>query len=169
MGEMILYETAFRYDRWVKFFLGLPFVLTVGVGLILSGWVQIDGLMPEGIDGETQFAGFLMFGMAGLLLFMYWLMLPVKVIVHMDRLRIKIGRFFWTIPFETVESLRAAKGFPGPGTQNAMTSFKSQVEIVRRKGRRVRISPENRDEFLDHANRALEDWRRLGDGRGYFR
>ena len=158
---MILYETGFRYDRWIKFLLGLPFVLTVGVGLILSGWVQIDGLMPEGLDGETQFAGHLMFGMAGLLLFMYWMMLPVKVIVHLDRLRVQYGRFFWTIPFETVESVRAAKGFPGPGTQSAMTSFKTQVEIIRKKRRAVRISPENRDEFLDRANRALEDWRRI--------
>lgn len=159
--DMMLHEMSFKYERWLKFVLVFPVILMAGAGLILSGLVPILGILPEGLDGEMRLSGFFMIGGAAFTLFIYWLMLPVKVLIHTDKLRIQYGRFFWTIPFETIESVRAAKGLPGPGVQGSVTSFKTQVEISRRKGRAVRISPEHRDEFLDRTNQALEDWRRF--------
>jgi hypothetical protein len=41
-----------------------------------------------------------------------------------------------------------------------VTSYRNQIEIVRIRKRNIRLSPDNRDQFLDHANRALAAWKR---------
>ena len=35
-----------------------------------------------------------------------------------------------------------------------------QIEIVRKKGMNVRISPSRQDQFVENLNRALTEWRR---------
>ncbi len=158
--DMIIYETAFKYERWAKFFMGLPVVLMAGAGLVLSGLIRIPGLNPSGIEKELRLVAWIFFAGAAFILFIYWLVLPTKICVYQDKLRVKFGLFSWTIRFETIEKARAATGFAPPFSHSSVTSYRNQVEIARKNRMPVRLSPDNRDEFLGHLNRALNDWRR---------
>ncbi|MBM3296357.1 MAG: hypothetical protein FJY83_02035 [Candidatus Aminicenantes bacterium] len=158
--DMIIYETPFKYERWAKFFMGLPVVLMFAAGLILSGVVRIPGLNPAGLEKELRLVAWIFFASAAFILFIYWLVLPTKIFIYQDKLKVKFGLFFWTIRFETIERAVARRGFPlGPG-HNSVTSYRNQIEIARRGRLPVRLSPDGRDEFLSHLNRALEDWGR---------
>jgi hypothetical protein len=75
-------------------------------------------------------------------------------------IRVRFGGFSWNIPFQTVETVKAAEGlFTGPAI-SLTTSYKNQVDIVRKHKLKIRISPRSRDQFLEVANRALEASRR---------
>ncbi|MBN2199813.1 MAG: PH domain-containing protein [Candidatus Aminicenantes bacterium] len=162
--DMLVYETGVRYEGWVKFFLGLPVVLMAGAGLVLSGTVRIPGLDPSVLGEEARLVSWVFFAGAAFILLVYWLTLPTRIAIHADRIRIRFGRFFyWTVGFETIESAAAAKGIPPAGVRSSVTSYRNQIEIARRGGARIRISPENRDEFLARLSLALEDWKRRRD------
>ena len=64
------------------------------------------------------------------------------------------------IPFVKIESFQPAKGIAWINTTSFVTSFNSQVEIKRKIGMKVRFSPSKREMFLEHLNRAINDWRR---------
>lgn len=158
--DMILYETPVKYERWVKFVIALPAILLVVAGLVLSRIVHIPGVNPSGSGRELHIVSTVFFATAPFILFIYWLVLPTRISIHQDKMRVKFGRFFWTIRFETIESVRAASGFPPAFSHSSVTSYRNQVEIVRKSRMPVRLSPENRDEFLGHIHRALSEWKR---------
>jgi len=162
--DMIIYETGVKYEGWVKFFLGLPVVLMAGAGLVLSGAIRVPGLNPTVLGEEARLVSWIFFASAAFILLVYWLALPTRIIINPDRVRVRFGKFFyWKVGFETIESAAAARGFPPAGSRSSVTSYRNQVEIARRGGARIRISPENREEFLARLNFALEDWKRRRD------
>lgn len=158
--DMIIYETAFKYERWAKFFMGLPVALMFAAGLVLSGVVRIPGLNPSGLEKELRLVAWIFFASAAFILFIYWLALPRKICVYQDKMKVQFGLFSWTIRFETIERAAAGRGFPLAPGHNSVTSYRNQVEITRKGRLPVRLSPDNREEFLLHLSRALEDWRR---------
>ena len=157
---MILYEGSIKYETWAKILLGFPIVLVIAMGIFFYNFAHFQ----NGISPETEYgfhvASLVLSATAPFILFIYWLVLPTKISIHQDKIRIKYGQFYWNIRFDTIESVKAAKGIPPLWSNSSVTSYRNQIEIVRKGRMNWRLSPSNRDQFLGHANRALSDWKR---------
>lgn len=157
---MILYEGSIKYETWAKILLGFAVVLVIAMGIFFFNFAHFQ----DGISAETSYgfhvASVVLFATAPFILLIYWLVLPTKIYIHQDKLRIKYGQFYWNVRFETIESVKAASGIPPIWSNSSVTSYRNQIEIVRIRKMNIRLSPDNRDQFLDHINRALADWKR---------
>jgi 8-oxo-dGTP diphosphatase len=141
--------------------LGIFPVILIAMGILFNRLSQTPGLIPGETELGLHIASWVLFATAPFILFIYWLVLPTKIFIHSDRIRVQYGRFFWNVRFDTIESLKAAKGIPPAWSNSSVTSYRNQIEIVRKGKMNIRLSPDNRDRFLDHANRALSDWKRM--------
>jgi hypothetical protein len=157
---MILYEGSIKYETWAKILIGFPFILVIAMGIFFYNFAHFQ----DGISAETAYgfhiASIVLFATAPFILVIYWLVLPTKILIHQDKMRIKYGQFYWNVRFETIESVTAASGIPPIWSNSSVTSYRNQIEIVRIRKMNIRLSPDNRDQFLDHVNRALADWKR---------
>jgi len=158
--DMVLYEDSFKYDGWVKLALVFPIVLLLVLGTLFYIDVNTKDIFPSEPDSESRVAYIALFSSVPFVLLVYWLVLPRKIFILPDRLRLKYGAFFWNIRFETIVFVRAAYGLPLWIMNSSVTSYKTQIEIIRRKRLKIRISPSQRDQFLEHINRAMSDWNR---------
>jgi hypothetical protein len=158
--DIMLYKTTIKYETWAKILLVFPIVLVIVMGIFFYNLSHFQ----NGISAETEYgfhvASLVLFATAPFILLIYWLVLPTKIYIHRDKIRIKYGRFHWNIRFDTIESVKAAEGIPPLWSNSSVTSYRNQIEIVRRGRMNWRLSPDNRDQFLDQANRALSDWKR---------
>lgn len=160
---MIIHEGSIKYETWAKVLLGFPIVLVTAMGFYFNHMARSqDGISAVTVHG-FQIASLILFATGPFILFIYWLVLPTKIGIYQDRIRIKYGQFYWNVRFETIEAMKPASGIPSVWSNSSVTSYRNQIEIVRKKKMNIRLSPDNRDQFLDYANRALTDWkRRLG-------
>jgi len=113
---------------------------------------------------ESRTAAITLFATIAFVLLVYWTVLPRNVYILQDRVRIKYGVFSLNFRLENIESAKAARGLPLGNIWSSITSFKNQIEIVRKKGMNVRISPSRRDLFVENLNRALSEWRQTHSG-----
>lgn len=147
--ELALYEDSPRYDLWLKLLLGFAPALTFFLGLLLY-----YGALPNETEEEARTGAVVLLAATALCLVLYWAFLPRRFIILEDRLKIKHGAFSLNIPFDTIKEAKVAKGLSF-FTLSSVTSVESQVEIVRKRGFNVRISPSHRDLFLENLNKAL--------------
>jgi hypothetical protein len=102
-----------------------------------------------------------MFATALLLGAIYWAIFPRKYQVLDGKLKIVLGgSFSFNVPFDNLELAGKPEGV-NLGI-NFVTTFLSRhvVEIKRKKGMNVNITPDNRDLFLENLNKAIYEWRR---------
>ncbi len=158
--NMVLYEDSFKYDSLVKLLMIFPLILLLILGILFYIDAHTKDIFPGEPASETRIAYLALFASVPFVLLVYWLVLPRKIYILQDRLRLKYGVFFWNIPFETIESVQAVQGLPLWVMNSSVTSYRTQVEIVRKKRLKIRISPSRRAQFLEYMNRALADWRR---------
>ena len=158
--NIVLFEDSFKYDGWVKLAMVFPVLFLVVLGFLFYTDAHSQDIFPREPVNESRIAYITLFASVPFVLLVYWLVLPRKIYVLQDRLRLKYGVFFWNITFQTIDSVQAAHGLPLWGVNSSVTSLKNQVEVVRKKGLKVRLSPSQRDRFLEYVNRALADWRR---------
>lgn len=155
---MVRYECAMKYEGWVKILLVFPIVLVLVMGLFFYRSAHLQ----EGIFAETAYgfrqASVILFATAPFILFIYWLVLPTRIAVFQDKIRIKYGRFYWNVRFDTIESIKPAKGIPLLWSNSSVTSYRNQIAIIRKGKMDIRLSPDGRERFLDHANRAFSEW-----------
>ena len=141
----LVYEDTAQYDLWLKLIVGSVLALTLVLGIVL---LSIDFIGAWVSFGVTAFDAVL-----------FYAILPRRYQILRDRVRIVLGRpLAWNIPFSTIREFRSAAGskaFAYRGVRFA-TSSRSVVEIIRRRGLSVVISPANRDVFLEQANQALK-------------
>jgi len=106
-------------------------------------------------------AAIAMFAATILMAAIYWAIFPRKYLILDSRIRIVLGGpFSFNIPFDNLETARAPEGV-SLGINFATTFLsKHAVEIIRKKGLNVNITPSDRELFLDNLNKALNDWRR---------
>jgi hypothetical protein len=158
--DLVLYEDNIKYDFWVKIALAFPVVLLIGMGLLF----YIDALYKDVIPSEpakdSHMGAIVLFATAPFILFVYWMVLPRKIFILQDRIRLQFGRFFWNVPFETIESVKASRGIAAWSYCSSITCYSTQIEIVRKRRGNIRVSPTHRDRFLDSVQRALSDWNR---------
>lgn len=157
----ILYEFPLKYERWAKILLAFPPLLLVGMGILFARLARTPGLIPGETEPGLRIASWVLFATAPFILFVYWLVLPTKIFIHQDRIRVQYGRFYWNVRFDTIESVQATRGIPPAWSNSSVTSYRNQIEIVRKGRRSIRLSPDNRDRFLHQVNRTLSDWKRM--------
>ncbi|MFC2050742.1 hypothetical protein ACFLTN_06155 [Chloroflexota bacterium] len=145
--DSTLYEDTPRYDVWLKAIMLLPvFFILMGVYSLITAQVEA---------AISMFAATLLMGA------IYWAVLPRKYLILDSRIKIVLGGpFSFSIPFSNLEAARKPKGI-SLGINFATTFLRQHiVEIKRKKGWNVNITPCNRDLFLENLNKALNEWRR---------
>lgn len=145
--DSIIYEDNPQYDVWLKGIMMLPvFFILIGLYyLFIRDLASATGL----------FATALLMGA------IYWAILPRKYQILESKLKIVLGgQFSFNISFDNLETAGKQEGI-NLGI-NFATTFVSQhvVEIKRKKGMTVNITPNNRDLFLENLNKAVYDWKR---------
>ena len=146
MMESVIYEEKPEYDGWLRGIMALPvfFILWGAYYLYLR---EIGGAVG-------LFATALLMGL------IFWAVFPRKYQILDDKIRIALGgQFTFKIPFDNLETAGKPEGV-NFGV-NFVTTFVSEhvVEIKRKKGMNVNITPSNRDLFLENLNKAIHDWK----------
>ena len=146
-GSTLLYEDTPKYDSWLKLILGGVLALTFILGIIF-------------IYQDTE-AAIAMFGITLFDALLFKAILPRRYQIFEDRLKILLGGLFSiNIPFSNIAEAKPASGrkaFAYGGLRFA-TSARNVVEIVRKKGLNLVISPRNDDMFLEQLNQARKLW-----------
>ena len=140
----LVYEDTPRYDFWVKLILGGVLALTFILGVVLLF--------------EDIVAAWVVFGVTLFDALLFKAILPQRFQIFRDGVKVVLGGpFAINIPLSDIREARsvsASKAFVYWGARFA-TSTQSIVEIVRKKGLSLVISPANADTFLEQLNQAL--------------
>ena len=143
--DSLIYEDKPRYDIWMKAIMALPlFFVLIGAFNLTSE--------PEASIG--------MFAAAALMAAIYWAVFPRKYCIFDSKVRIVLGGpFSFNIHLDNIETARAPEGATVGINFASSFSSKNAVQIVRRKGLNVNITPSNRELFLENLDKALSNWR----------
>ena len=154
----VLYEDKPKWDLWAKLFLAFFPAIFIILGLLFYYGV----LLSEETKEDLEIVAVVFFAIATFCLLVYWAVFPRGYVVLEDRLRIKFGVFKTDIPFNDIKEAKPGKGtmFLFFGGLDAALSLKTTIEIKRKYGMDVRISPQNRDLFLEELNKAIASWKR---------
>ena len=145
--DSIIYQDTPRYDVWLKTIMLLPvFFILMGVYSLITAQVEA---------AISMLAATLLMGT------IYWAVFPRKYLILDSKIKIVLGGpFSANIPFSNLEAARAPEG--ATFGINFPTCFSSEraVQIIRKKGWNVNITPSNRELFLDNLNKVLSEWRK---------
>jgi len=141
----LIYEDTPKYDLWLKLILGGVLALTLILGVIF-------------IYRDTE-AAITMFGITVFDALLFKAILPRRFQIFEDRLKILLGGpFSINILLSNIAEVKPASSrevFAYWGIRFA-TSTSNVVEVVRKKGLNLIISPRNDDMFLEQLNQALQ-------------
>ena len=144
----LIHEDFPRYDPILKWFVAAILSLTLVPAIILS---YIDIISAWALLFVTALDALL-----------FYIIIPRKYQVFSDRVRIVLGGpFSIDLRFSTIEEARivsGAKTFVYWGLRMA-TSSKGVIEIVRRPGIDVVISPRDSDSFLGQLKETMNTYR----------
>lgn len=141
----VIYEDTPHYDTFFKAIMVLPvFFIVVGAYYLTTS------------EAEASIS---MFATAVLMGAIYWAVFPRKYKILDSKIRIALGGpFYFDIPFDNLETAREPKGVSLGINFATCFSGKNAVEIIKRKGMRINITPSDRDLFIDKLNQAMNDW-----------
>lgn len=146
----LIYEDTPRWDWWLKVVVVTTLAATLIPGIALT--------LNDVPDGPALFA------LTAADALVFYFVMPKRYQVFDDRVRIVLGwPFGMNIPLSDIRDIRLASGsrtLVSWGFQLA-TSSRTAVEIVRKKGWSVTISPSDREAFLQRLNEALKTARGL--------
>lgn len=139
-----LYQDRPEYGLIMKSILALPAVL-LAAGIYY--WSTGDA------SGGTAFlTGAVIMAVA------YWLVFPREYQVHEDHLRIVLGGpFSVKVGFENLRSVSITSR-SSPGINFATTIARTHVQIEKRKGMSIAITPTAAESYVEEVNRALGRW-----------
>ncbi len=145
--DAVVYEDTPRYDVLLKAIMVLPVFFIIA-------WIYYV------IIAEVA-AAIGMFATTILMAAFYWAIFPRKYLILDSRIRIVLGgQFSFTIPFDNLETAREPEGATFGINFATCFSSKHAVQIIRKKGWYINITPSDRALFLDNLKKALNDWRR---------
>ncbi len=145
--DTVIYEESPRYDSLLKAIMVLPvFFILFGIYYLFIAEVE---------------AAIAMFATTLLMAAIYWAIFPRKYQILDSKFRIVLGGpFSFNIPFSNLETAREPQGATFGINFATCISNERTVQIVRKKGWYVNITPTDRDLFLENLNKALAEWRR---------
>ncbi len=145
--DSVIYEESPRYDSLLKAIMVLPvFFILFGIYYLFIAQVE---------------AAIAMFATTIVMAAIFWAIFPRKYQILDSKFRVALGGpFSLSVHFDNLETARAPEG--ATFGINFPTCFSGDrvVQIVRKKGWYVNITPNDRDLFLENLNKALTDWRR---------
>ena len=140
----LIYQEPSQYDGWLK---ALLFCLPL-ITLALGFW-----FLTLDVTGAAVMFGVTVFDSA-----LFYFIMPRSYQIYTDRLVIGLGKpLAVTVPFEDIKEIKTAQGsaaFAYSGIRLA-TSTKHVMEIQRRRGMNVLISPSGGDMFLEQLKQAV--------------
>jgi hypothetical protein len=143
--ESLIYEDHPHYDFWLKAVLGGVLALTLIMGFV---FLQVDAEGSVVMFGITIFDGLL-----------FYFIIPRSYGIYTDLLVIHLGGpFSVKIRLSDIKTVRPASrisSYAYNGLRFA-TSSKNILEIIRRRGMNVVISPANLEMFLEQLNQAMK-------------
>ena len=142
--SILLYQDKPKYGLLLKLVLIIPIAFLGGsLYLYLSG--DISGsltLLPSAF-------------ISGLI---FWLVFPREYRVYKDHLRIVLGGpFSVKVGFQAIKEIRITNR-TGLAVNFVTKIAKSYVEIVKKRGWSIAVTPSDNESFIENANRALEQW-----------
>lgn len=146
-SRIIIFEDKPVYDKPNKYLIG---------GIIAIPLIIAIVVLPQDILGAT-----IMFGVTVFDAILFWCILPKRFLAYEDRLKIVLGGpFSYTVPFKDIINVRQATKdmalvYWG---MRLGTSLKYQVEIERKNGLSVLISPSMENAFVEQLNQARENY-----------
>ena len=118
-------------DRW--------FYLLIGLTVILV----LLAVLPAFAQAGVQEAALLVFVVVLALGLPIWLLVATSYQIESGRLTIRSGPFRWTVLLRDIESIEPSRSMlSGPALSL------DRLEIRYQQGRKVLVSPENREKFL---------------------
>lgn len=158
--DIIIFEDSVKYDRGLRLVLWLPVIMLAVLGVLFLLHYSGYQLLGQGQIKEAEVAAAVFLSSAVFLTLLFQALFPKSLAVAQDGIILRFKYFSWKIPFEKIASIEMAKGISQIKTYNLSLSFKGAVEIIKRNGIRLRITPAHPYEFLAQAIRALEEWKR---------
>lgn len=142
--SILLHQDKPKYGLVLKLILIIPVAFLVG-----SLYLWLSG------DTSGSLALLLEAFIIGLI---FWLVFPREYQVYENHLRIVLGGpFSVKVGFQNVKTIRITSRTSF--AVNFVTRItKSYVEIVKKKGLSIAITPTANDSFVENANRALGQW-----------
>jgi hypothetical protein len=141
----LLYEDRPRYGLLLK--------------IVVWGILAVMLVMAITMFDSSREEAFVSIGTAVFILLIFWAVMPRKYCIYEDKIKIVMGTpFSLSIRFDTIKYAGEPRGKLTVGI-NFVTSFRNTVEIVRKRGMNVNISPGDREAFLENLNNALYNWR----------
>ena len=145
--DSIVYQDNTNKDIWLKLVLAIPLLIFVGIAFYYLA----------ANDTETAIG---IFGVAVLILLLFWIVIPRKYVILDSKVKIVLGGpFSFTISFKNIETARIPRGITFGINLPSSISSKHAVEIIRKKGMNVNITPDNRELFLKNLEKAMDDWK----------
>jgi len=129
----------------------LRLIVVIVPGALLVGSVCLW------FSGETS-GGLAMLAEAFFIALVFWFIFPRRYEVYEDHLSIVLGgHFLVKVGFQNIKTIRITSRMSF--TINFVTRItKSYVEIVKKKGFSIAITPTSNDSFAENANLALGQW-----------
>ena len=144
MGKL-LYQDRPKYSIWLKIVMWFTLAL-----ILFSALVSYQ----SGSEDVVAMIVTVVF-----IIFVFWAVMPRRYCIYESKVKVEMGKpFSITIRFDNIKYAGEPRGRVTFG-MNFVTTFGNIVEIDRKKGLTVNISPGDREVFLDNLNRALEKWR----------
>jgi hypothetical protein len=154
-NNILLYQDKPKYGLLLKLVLIIPAAfLVASIFLWLSG--EIDG-------GIALFIEAIIVGL------IFWFVFPRAYQVYEDHLRIVMGSpFSVKVRFQKIKTIRVTNR--NSLTINFATKItQNYVEIAKKNGLSIAITPSDNDSFVENANQALNRWREMNDGQKQYR
>ncbi len=145
--SVLVHEDVPRYGLLFR----LIIVAVPGIFLISGIYLWFQG---DAEGSRAMLSGIILIGLV------FWAVFPRKYQIFQDHLRIVLGGpLALRISFNNIEKIGVTSTHVI--TVNFVTAVtRSYVEIVRKKGLAIVITPRDNDSFIESANRALGEWAR---------
>ena len=143
--SVLLYQDEPAYGLFLKLIVVLvPAALLVASIYLLSSGESSGGLA---LLVEAFIVGFI-----------FWIVFPRRYQAYEDHIRIALGGpFSVKVGFDKIEAIRVTSKFIF--SVNFVTKLtKSYVEIAKKRGLSIAITPRDNDLFIENANLALSQW-----------
>lgn len=143
--ESLIYEDTSRYDFWIK----LTLLLILAVTLVPAFALLFEDVM----------ASLIMFGATLFDALLFWVVLPQRFQIFESRLRIVMGYpFAINISISNINYARKTSGYKALayGGLRFATSTKFVVEIARKRGMGLLLSPASGEMFVEQLNYAMQ-------------
>jgi hypothetical protein len=143
-----VYEAFSPVDRSLKIVIAAVILIELAIAVWL---IQVDIIGTWFMLGSAVFVALL-----------FYFVFPKKYHIYEDRIKIILGGpFAVNVPFAAIKEFKSAPELSyAYGGVKFATNSKNIIEIVRKKGMDMIISPHDRDLFLQQADWALANWRK---------